>query len=190
MRLWALLLLVLLAACGNQQSGGAPPPSPGFPGAPPIGGGPTPPPGGSPPGGGGGLSGTVYLGQTIPQGTVRGTYVFALYYDPQSDAIDEGKSKWVQVGQDGRQAPYSLTSLQAGYYLLLGWKDVDGDRQVSGPDYLGLYQDPQGNYLVTPGRSGLNLTLEVAGAYGYAHGQTGTSPLGRALGALRVPAGR
>ncbi len=182
-KVWLLLglgFLALLASCGNQGGAGAPPP---FPGNPPIGGGPTPPPGGGggtpPPSGGGSISGTVALGQTIAQGTVQGTYVFALYYVRDADSIDERKSKWVQVQQGGRQGTYSITGLQSGYYILLAWKDVDGDREVSYNDYLGIYMDSNGNIqLVTPGRSGVNITMEVAYAYASVQGLPGSPPLG------------
>jgi serine protease len=148
-----------------------------------------------PPSGGGGLSGTVSLGQTIQGGTVRGSWVIALYYDydPSQDAFDQSRSKGVQIGQDGRQAPFNLSGLVAGQYVLVGVKDMDGNGEVSSPDYLGIYQDSQGNFLVTPGRSGLSLVMELASADGY-HGyaQQGTLvglPAG-ALRTLRVPTRR
>jgi hypothetical protein len=182
-----LTLAALLAACGNQGQGGGgstPPPIGGLPAPPPGGGGggtPPPPPGGGgggtppPPSGGGGLSGTVSLGQTIQGGTVRGSWVIALYYDPSQDAFDQSRSKGVQIGQDGRQAPFNLSGLVAGQYVLVGFKDMDGNGEVSPPDYLGIYQDSQGNFLVTPGRSGLSLVMELASAYGfYGYAQQGT----------------
>ena len=169
-----LTLAALLAACGNQGQGG------GGSTPPPIGGLPTPPPGGGgggtppPPSGGGGLSGTVSLGQTIQGGTVRGSWVIAFYYDPSQDALDLSRSKAVQIGQDGRRAPFNLSGLVAGQYVLVGFKDMDGDEEVSSPDYLGIYQDSQGNFLVTPGRSGLSLVMELASAYGfYGYAQQG-----------------
>ncbi|MGC8968042.1 MAG: hypothetical protein ACP5JV_06940 [Thermus sp.] len=188
-----LALSALLAACGNQGQGGgggAPPPIGGLPAPPPGGGG-----GGTPPpsSGGGGLSGTVSLGQTIQGGTVRGSWVIALYYDPSQDAFDQNRSKGVQIGQDGRQAPFNLSGLVAGQYVLVGFKDMDGNGEVTPPDYLGIYQDSQGNFLVTPGRSGLSLVMELAGAYGnYGYAQQGTLvglPAG-AFRTLRVPTGR
>jgi len=179
-KVWLLLvlgLLGLLVSCGGQGGGAGTPP---FPGNPPIGGGPTPPPGGGtpPPSGGGSVSGTVALGQTIAQGTVQGSYVFALYYVQETDSFDESKSKWIQVQQGGRQAAYSVGGLQSGYYVLLAWKDVDGDREVSYNDYLGIYTDSNGNVLVTPGRSGVNITMEVAYIYASVQGLPGGPPFG------------
>lgn len=159
-------LLLLLAACGDQAGGGPGGLPPRFPAQPPP--GVTPPPANPPPGGSGSISGTVALGRSIATGTVRGTYVFALYYVPEYDAIDPERSKWVEVRQEGRQASYAVASLVAGYYLVLGWKDVDGDGDLSSPDYLGVYADPQGNPLVQPGRTGVNLTLELASTGGFA----------------------
>ncbi|GAB5603004.1 hypothetical protein FJNA_15290 [Thermus sp. FJN-A] len=184
-----LALVALLAACGNQGQGGGggtPPPIGGLPTPPPGGGGGTPPP----PSGGGGLSGTLYLGRTISGGTVRGSWVFALYYDPSRDDFDDTKSKSVQIGQDGRQAPFNVSGLVAGHYVLVGFKDVDGDRQVSPPDYLGIYTDSQGNPFLTPGRSGLSLVMELVSAYGYGYQNTPVGLPARALGVLRVPTGR
>jgi hypothetical protein len=179
-KVWLLLgfgLLALLASCGGQGGGAGTPP---FPGNPPIGGGPTPPPGGGtpPPSGGGSISGTVALGQTIAQGTVQGSYVFALYYVQETDSFDEGKSKWIQVQQSGRQAAYSIGGLQSGYYVLLAWKDVDRDREISYNDYLGIYTDSSGNVLVTPGRSGVNITMEAAYVYASLQGLPGGRPFG------------
>jgi serine protease len=135
----------------------------------------------------------VSLGQTIQGGTVRGSYVIALYYDPSQDAFDQSRSKYVQIGQDGRQAPFNLSGLVAGQYVLVGFKDMDGNGEVSSPDYLGIYQDSQGNFLVTPGRSGLSLVMELASAYGfYGYAQQGALvglPAG-ALRTLRVPTRR
>lgn len=188
-----LALVTLLAGCGNQGQGGGgstPPPIGGLPIPPPGGGGGGTPP---PPSGGGGFSGTLYLGQTISGGTVRGSWVIALYYVPSQDAFDQSKSKGVQIGQDGRQAPFNVSGLEAGQYVLVGFKDVDGGRQVSPPDYLGIYQDSQGNVLITPGRSGLTLVMELASAYAYGYPNTlaGLSArAARAVGALRVPTGR
>ena len=185
-----LALAALLAACGDQgQGGGGSPP-------PPIVGLPTPPPGGGgggtppPPSGGGGFAGTLYLGQTISQGTVRGSWVIALYYDPSQDAFDQERSKGVQIGQDGRQAPFSVSGLAAGQYVLVGFKDMDRDGQVSPPDYLGIYTDAQGNVLITPGQSGLSLVMELVSAYGYGYQNTLVGLPSWAVDVLRVLAGR
>jgi len=119
---------------------------------------------------------------------VRGSWVIALYYDPSQEAFDQDKSKGVQIGQDGRQAPFNVSGLVAGQYVLVGFKDMDGDRQVSSGDYLGIYADSQGNVLIAPGRSGLSLVMEVYGGYGYQNAPVGL-PAG-ALGALRVLSAR
>lgn len=184
-----LALAALLAACGDQGQGvgGAPSPHrrPAHP-APWRWRGGTPPP----PSGGGGFAGTLYLGQTISQGTVRGSWVIALYYDPSQDAFDQERSKGVQIGQDGRQAPFSVSGLAAGQYVLVGFKDMDRDGQVSPPDYLGIYTDSQGNVLITPGQSGLSLVMELVSAYGYGYQNTLVGLPSWAVDVLRVLAGR
>ncbi len=76
------------------------------------------------------------------------------YYDPSQEAFDQDKSKGVQIGQDGRQAPFNVSGLVAGQYVLVGFKDMDGDGQVSPPDYLGIYTDSQGNVSSPPAGAG------------------------------------
>jgi hypothetical protein len=81
----------------------------------------------------------------------------------------------IQVAQGGAAFELGLS----GLFHLLAWKDMDGDREVSYSDYLGFYMDSNGNIqLVTPGQSGVNITMEVAYAYASVQGLPGSPPLG------------
>lgn len=183
-----LALAALLAACGDQGQGVGSPPPPSS-ACPPR---PLEVEGVGRPHRlrGRRLCRDLYLGQTISQGTVRGSWVIALYYDPSQDAFDQERSKGVQIGQDGRQAPFSVSGLAAGQYVLVGFKDMDRDGQVSPPDYLGIYTDSQGNVLITPGQSGLSLVMELVSAYGYGYQNTLVGLPSWAVDVLRVLAGR
>ncbi|MCS6867243.1 MAG: DUF2141 domain-containing protein [Thermus sp.] len=71
------------------------------------------------------------------------------------------RSKAVQVLRDGRSAPYTLRDLARGTYLVAAWKDVNGNDDLDEADYLGVYVDRQGNYLVRPPRGGVDISLEL-----------------------------
>lgn len=97
--------------------------------------------------------------------SVFGTYVFALYLDPEGN-LDVDRSRVIQILREGRSAPYALRGLEDGTYLVVAWKDVNENEEVDDPDYLGVYVDPQGNYLVRPPRSGVDVSLEVMATFG------------------------
>ena len=84
-----------------------------------------------------------------PPATIYGTYVFGLYID-QDGNLDETKSTYIRILREGRSAPYTLRNLAPGTYLVAAWKDVNGNEEVDQGDYLGIYADAQGNYLVSP----------------------------------------
>lgn len=95
-----------------------------------------------------------------PPATIAGTYVFGLYIDEDGN-LDEAKSTYIRILRDGRSAPYTLRNLSPGTYLVAAWKDVNENEDVDEGDYLGVYVDAQGNYLVRPPRSGVDFSLEA-----------------------------
>jgi len=95
-----------------------------------------------------------------PPATIYGTYVFGLYID-QDGNLDETKSTYIRILREGRSAPYTLRNLAPGTYLVAAWKDVNGNEEVDQGDYLGIYADAQGNYLVSPPRSQVDFTMDL-----------------------------
>lgn len=94
-----------------------------------------------------------------PPATIQGTLVFGLYID-QDGNLDETKSTYIPILRDGRSAPYTLRDLAPGTYLVAAWKDVNQNGDVDPGDYLGVYVDSAGRYLVEPPRSGLDFALD------------------------------
>jgi len=113
-------------------------------------------------GSGGSLTRTVSLPLQIATPpappNVQDTVVVALFV--AGNTIDLGLSEAVVVRQSGRVAPYSIPDLEPGDYLVIAWKDVNGDDDITPGDYLGAYTDPDGNLLlVRPTRSGIDVPL-------------------------------
>lgn len=93
--------------------------------------------------------------------TVRGAYVFALYLTPDEEDIDPDRSKYVRIDRDGNSAPYSIPNLEGGKYVVVGWKDANGNQDVDEGDYLGVYMDNRGDYRVIPPKGGVDFALEL-----------------------------
>lgn len=100
-----------------------------------------------------------------PPATIAGTRVFGLYID-QDGNLDENKSTYITITRDERRAPYTLRSLAPGTYLVVGWRDVNQNQEVDDADYLGIYVDSRGNYLVEPPRSGIDFALQSVASLG------------------------
>jgi len=103
-----------------------------------------------------------------PPATISGTYVFGLHIDEDGN-LDEAKSAYIRILRDGRSAPYTLRNLAPGTYLVAAWKDVNGNEEVDPGDYLGIYADAQGNYLISPPKDRVDFSLDLV---------TSTSSLG------------
>jgi len=100
---------------------------------------------------------SLAVGTSAAKPTLEGAYVIACFY--LGNDCDQIKSRIIQVkGQTS--GPYSFGDLAAGDYLLFGWKDLDGDKDVSAGDYLGAYVENGQIALVRPSKSGLNFALE------------------------------
>jgi serine protease len=75
---------------------------------------------------------------------------------------DDQKSAAIQLGGlAGKSAVYKLTGLAAGDYFILGWKDVNGNKEIDNGDYLGAYVVNGDLALVRPGNLGANFELDV-----------------------------
>jgi serine protease len=113
---------------------------------------------------GGGINRSVGLALTLgagaPPPTVQGTMVFALFI--AGNDIDVNRSKVVEITQTGQTAPYQIDDLERGEYIVVAWKDVDGNRDVTPGDYIGGFTNPAGDLLlVRPTANNINVTLTV-----------------------------
>ncbi len=86
--------------------------------------------------------------------TVQGTVVLAAFVNSQGN-LEEAKSNAVQVTQSSSSAAFKVADLETGNYLVVAWKDVNGDKTLNVGDLIGL--EPN---LVQPTKTGLNLKLE------------------------------
>lgn len=84
---------------------------------------------------------------------VQNTFVAALFVT-SSNQFDINKSSGITITQSGTSAPYSVAPLETGNYLVIAWKDINGNQDIDDGDFVGLFND-----LVTPTRSSVNLTL-------------------------------
>jgi len=113
---------------------------------------PTPPP---PPPAEDGISGTVFAPSG---GDVAGAEVLAC--PVVNNAFDCSTATPVAITQSGPSAPYTMTGLAPGQYVVGARQDVDGDGTF---DYLGGYgYDPATDsftQVVTPPAQGIDITL-------------------------------
>lgn len=108
-------------------------------------------------------------GGTTP--TLGGTVIAGCYAIIVGGALDcdTNKSKTVQLGNlVGKSASYKLSGLSAGDYIILGWKDVNGSKEVDNGDYLGAYIENGDLSLVKPGNLNANFEMDVIQSTGAA----------------------
>ena len=92
---------------------------------------------------------------------IQSTAVLACYYI--GNDCDVVKSQVVVIGNPGTSGAFRLRGLEDGKYLLIAWKDVNGDEDVNSGDYLGVYTENADLALVRPPAS--NVNLEVSPIY-------------------------
>ncbi len=86
--------------------------------------------------------------------SVQGTIVLAAFVNAQGN-LEEAKSNFVEITQSGSSAAFNVGDLESGKYLVVAWKDVNGDQKLNAGDLIGL--EPN---LVQPTKTGLSLKLE------------------------------
>lgn len=100
---------------------------------------------------------------TLRADEVRGFVVIACYFDPAIQDCDVDRSDVQAVAQSGDSAEYSFLGLQPGYYLVIAWKDTDGDGEMDldGEDEVAFHMDVAGDpLLVTPPALGVDLVTD------------------------------
>ena len=82
---------------------------------------------------------------------------------------DDKKSVAIQLGGlAGKSATYKLPDLAAGDYFILGWKDVNGNKEIDNGDYLGGYIENGNLALIKPGKLNANFEVDVIQSTGAA----------------------
>ncbi len=91
--------------------------------------------------------------------TLKDAFVAALFWT--GNDFDVSRSKGIFLTADTRTANYVLASLPAGQYAVAGWKDINGNDEVDGGDYFGVFRVNRQLALVQPPASGINFSLEL-----------------------------
>ncbi|MDX2007272.1 MAG: S8 family serine peptidase [Meiothermus sp.] len=113
---------------------------------------------------GGGLSRSATLTLTVSSGSgsrpsVQGTFVLACFY--LGNDCDSVKSRITQAVGSGTLASYGFTELAVGEYLMIAWKDSDGNEDINDGDFLGVYTQNGNAALVRPGSRNLDIPMEM-----------------------------
>jgi uncharacterized protein (DUF2141 family) len=94
-------------------------------------------------------------GTVPPSGTLRGSVTAPPGQDAEKTIVvachltdqgcDEVKSQIIQVTGGGPSVPYELNGLEAGGYVLVGWRDVNQNETIDEGDLFGAYSSGGGD---------------------------------------------
>jgi hypothetical protein len=118
------------------------------------------------------ISGTLYAND------VKGFMVIGCLLDLTTQDCNYDKSPYVTIVQSSSSAPFELET-PAGNYLVLAWRDTNGNGQLEddGADELGLYLDNNNEpALVTSPASNIDIRV-TAGANNLLAAQPSSNPL-------------
>ena len=108
---------------------------------------------------GGGIPGTLFgTVSAPPDGDVAGTQVIACFPVGEVDC-DPQRSKSTAINESGSSASYNFEGLEAEAYIVVAFKDLNGNGLGEG-DYYGESEP------VTPPATGVNVAMEVIGGGG------------------------
>ncbi len=87
------------------------------------------------------IRGTLYASE------VWGFVLIACYYGIDLQDCDEDRSAVQAVAQTGASADYAFDGLSSGYYLVIAWRDADGDGELDldGEDEVAFHADLDGD---------------------------------------------
>ncbi|WP_299425677.1 S8 family peptidase [uncultured Meiothermus sp.] len=91
--------------------------------------------------------------------TLKDAFVAALFWTGTDFDVD--RSRGMVLTADTRTANYALASLVAGQYAVAGWKDINGNGEVDGGDYFGVFRVNRQLALVQPPAANINFSLEL-----------------------------
>lgn len=93
-------------------------------------------------------------------GDLQDTQVLACFLDANQKCVT-AKSIETTISQTGTSADYSVTSLAAGNYWIIGWKDSNEDDDINAGDFFGYYSvDSLGATVINPPASNIDFVLE------------------------------
>lgn len=102
------------------------------------------------------ISGTLYANE------VEGFVIIGCLLDLTTQDCDYDKSPYVTIEQSGSSAPFQLENAPTGNYLVIAWKDTNGNGQLEddGSDEVGYYGDSSNEpALVTAPASNIDIRL-------------------------------
>jgi hypothetical protein len=108
----------------------------------------------------GSISGTLYASD------VKGFIVIGCLLDLNTQDCDYDKSPYLEITQSGSSTSYTLPNAPAGNYLVIAWKDSNGNGLLEddGSDEVGYYVDSSNDpALVTAPASNIDIRLTASG---------------------------
>jgi hypothetical protein len=102
------------------------------------------------------ISGTLYANE------VKGFVIIGCLLDLNTQDCDYEKSPYVTIEESGSATAYTLPNAPAGNYLVIAWKDSNGNGQLEddGQDEVGYYLDPNNEpALVSAPASNIDIRL-------------------------------
>ncbi len=100
------------------------------------------------------FSGTVLA---APNSSLQNTVVIACLL--VNDECSDSRSKFVQINSTQKSAPFTLGGLENAEFLLLAWRDINKDGEVSKGDELSIYSVAGKPKLLKPPLAKLELKL-------------------------------
>jgi hypothetical protein len=100
------------------------------------------------------LSGTVFA---LPGSNLQNTAVIACLL--VNDTCDEQRSGLQQLNASGSSARFQIGNLENEQYLLLAWRDLNGNNEADAGDEVGVYQQRGKPALLRPPASNLELRM-------------------------------
>lgn len=101
------------------------------------------------------FSGTVYA---APDSSLQNTLVIACLW--VNDTCDEQKSRAQQLNANGSSVRFQISDLENSDYLMLAWRDLNGNNEADSGDEVGLYQQGGRVGLLRPSANNLELRLK------------------------------
>lgn len=97
-------------------------------------------------------------------GSVRNSVIAACPVEGREANCSDPRAKEITVNASGRSTPYKLEGLEDASYLVLAYKDNDGDGRAGEGDYLGYYGYPDDPKMVKPPARGIDIQMQVLSA--------------------------
>jgi hypothetical protein len=107
------------------------------------------------------ITGTVYA---APGEDIRGTWVIACHAVSNRCDDKSRQTRGYQIGSGGASARYALRDLAAGQYMLVAFKDRNGNGAEDRDDWSGHFPAPDGTALIiTPPMRDVDVRLRLGG---------------------------